>query len=265
VALVFVAELLYYGRWWAWHGDWSWGPRYLVITVPFVMLGWIPLVAGWRLASPGLRALGVALAGAGFAVSLLGVAVDYGGYYSVLAYQIGRGIDVREARLVPEFSPLLGHAWLARASAYDALAVGGGNAARGDRDRRENPVLGEYPWAGARPELVPEAPEQALGFDFWFAAIPDRTPFIEYWSTLVACWLALALVPLGGGLWRAARAPRAQGAHTAIEWSWPRWPVRPAQRRDAGPGPEVLVGQGRAMRREWAEWREWGKRQAWLR
>ena len=38
--LLFLAQLLYFGRWWAWHGDWSWGPRYLVVTVPLLMLGW---------------------------------------------------------------------------------------------------------------------------------------------------------------------------------------------------------------------------------
>ncbi|MGH2368294.1 MAG: hypothetical protein ACRDI2_08845, partial [Chloroflexota bacterium] len=113
------------------------------------------------------------------------------------------GADVREARHVPELSPLLGHAWLARASLYDtAMALADGGA---ERERADNPYLQDYPWRAAYPELQPEAPERALGFDFWFAALRDRTPFLEYWSALVACWLALALVPLATRLRSAAR------------------------------------------------------------
>ncbi|MGH2354510.1 MAG: phospholipid carrier-dependent glycosyltransferase, partial [Chloroflexota bacterium] len=75
VALIFLSELLYYARWWAWHGDWCWGPRYLVVTVPFLMVGWGTLLSAWRQSPLLLRAGAGLLAGAGFGVSLLGVAI----------------------------------------------------------------------------------------------------------------------------------------------------------------------------------------------
>jgi Dolichyl-phosphate-mannose-protein mannosyltransferase len=197
--LVFLAELLYFGRWWAWHGDWCWGPRYMVVTVPFLMLGWGAVLAGWS----GLPALVKGLAGvlgaAGLVASLLGVVVDYGAYFSVTGAQLGRGVDVRDARLIPEFSPILGHAWLARASLYDAgLDLAGGA-------REENPFTWDYPWRFAYPERRPEDPTRAFGFDLWFVALRDRPPFFELWSALAASWLALALVPLGTDLWGTVR------------------------------------------------------------
>ena len=209
VALVFLGQLLYFARWWAWHGDWSWGPRYMVVTVPFVMLAWGLLFDGWRRTAAPLKAAAAALAGAGLLVSLLGVAIHYGAYYSVLSFQLGRGPDVNEARLTWEFSPLRGHAWLAKASFYDAFAgssqTGARTSAAGAR-QKSNPFLRDYPWAASHPELYPEAPEREVGYDFWFASLKDRPPFLEYWSGLVAAWLALSLLPLGRRLWTAASA-----------------------------------------------------------
>jgi hypothetical protein len=213
IALVFLCELLYFARWWAWHGDWCWGPRYMVVTIPFVMLGWAPILAGWRGVPVLARGLAGLLIVAGVAVSMLGVLVDYGAYYSVVGSQLGRGVDVQDARLVPEFSPILGHAWLVEASFYDTVT--GANSAAHPEDAARNPFRDAYPWAGSHPELVPEAPGRAFGFDLWFASIAakeDRSPFIRYWSTLVAIWLVLALIRTGGRLWRAARVAAAAPA-----------------------------------------------------
>ena len=208
IALVFIAELFYYGRWWAWHGDWCWGPRYLYVTVPFIMLGWGLFLDGWQHAPWLLKGLAGVLVGLGLVVSVLGSAIDYGAYYSVVAYQLGFGVDVKEARLDPAFSPLLGHAWLFEASLYDALSgVGSGQP----QEKTANPFLRRYPWAWVHPELEPDAPERAVGFDYWFAALRDRPPFVQYWSALVAWWLAVSLLPLGRRVWRAARVADGYG------------------------------------------------------
>ena len=165
--LVFLAELTYFGRWWAWHGDWCWGPRYLVVTVPFLMLGWGPLLNAWPALNVSLKALAGALVAAGLAASVLGVVVDYGAYFSVAGAQLGRGVDVQDARQVPQFSPLLGHAWLARATLYEtALGQRGGQDGEGaDAARPENPFTWDYPWRSAYPELRPGDPTRAFGFD----------------------------------------------------------------------------------------------------
>jgi hypothetical protein len=204
IAGVFLIELLYFARWWAWHGDWSWGPRYLVVTLPFVMLGWVPLLARWPRTTWPVKGLASGLAVGGFVVALLGVGVDYGAYYSVVGNQLGLGVDVGHARLQPEFSPVLGHAWLLQASVFEALASGDGPDAA--TASRPNPFRDRYPWARSHPDLAPEAPERAFGLDLWFAALRNRTAFIEYWSSLVAWWLTLALLPLSRRLWRNVRS-----------------------------------------------------------
>ena len=200
-AAAFTCQLLYFARWWAWHGDWSWGPRYLHVTVPFLMLGWLAPALAWsslpRYARAAVALVAAPAIVAGLAANVLAVTIDYGAYYSVVGNQLGRGIDVRHARVVPEFSPLRGHAWLLQAS----LAAGPG----GSRSAT-NPFRHQYPWATSHPELVPEAPERAYGFDVWWAARRGRDRFLDYWSGLIAAWLALASGRLGARLWHLARA-----------------------------------------------------------
>ena len=205
---IFLVELVYFGRWWAWHGDWSWGPRYLYLTIPFLL---IPLALLLHRAV--VRGLALIAAAAGLVVALLGVLVDYGGYYSVVSSQIGRGVDVQDARLVPDFSPILGHAWLARASLHQAIATWRAP----EHDARDNPEWGRHPWAERYPNLAPEAPERAVGFDLWFVALRGRTRFIEFWSWLAAGWLAACAVRVGVSLVRALRhAVSVQGATPAV-------------------------------------------------
>jgi hypothetical protein len=196
----FACELLYYARWWAWHGDWSWGPRYLYVAVPFLMLGWLAPALAWPRLGRAVRGaivmFGTTIALAGLWANVLAVAIDYGAYYSVVGNQLGRGIDVRHARFVPEFSPLRGHAWLLQASLASSL---------GNYPAATNPFRDRYPWAETHPELVPEAPERAYGFDTWWAARRGRDRFLDFWAGIIALWLCFALVRLSASLWRLAR------------------------------------------------------------
>ncbi len=237
-ALLLVSQLAFFGRWWAWHGDWSWGPRYLVAIIPFLMWGWLPLwqhVLGLFQATEGtegtefeeerayppgapahavnsvlavakrklrsyLAVLFVAVGVAtGVGVNALGILVDFGTYYSVVGHQLGQGADVAAARTEPAFSPLAGHWWLLRAALYDALGDD-------DRDPLANPFLHAYPWAEAFPDRVPPHPEYAVKLDLWFAGPDDRPEWVEFVSALVAWWLLVALIPAGRALWAAARA-----------------------------------------------------------
>lgn len=199
-ALLLVSQLAFFGRWWAWHGDWSWGPRYLVAMVPFLMWGWLPL---WQhvLRKPrsSLAALVVAIGvTTGVGVNALGVVVDFSAYYRVVGHQLGQGADVADARTEPAFSPLAGHWWLLRAALYDALGDD-------DRDPLANPFLHAYPWADVFPDRVPPHPEYAVKLDLWFAGPDDRPQWVEFVSALVAWWLLVALIPAGRALWSAAR------------------------------------------------------------
>ena len=240
-ALLFACQLAFFGRWWAWHGDWSWGPRYLVAIVPFLMWGWLPLwhqvlrlfqateatefeeERAYPLGAPShsvnsvasvanpkprsyLAALVVVVGVAtGVGVNALGVLVDFGTYYSVVGHQLGQGADVADARTEPAFSPLAGHWWLLRAALYDALGDD-------ESDPLANPLLHSYPWADVFPDRVPPHPEYAVKLDLWFAGPSDRPAWVEFVSALVAWWLLVALIPAGRALWSAARAsPRGSG------------------------------------------------------
>jgi hypothetical protein len=59
-----------------WHGEWAWGPRYLVATVPLVSIG---LPFAWRQGRQ--RILKVALCGVGVYVQFLAISVDHQRYY----------------------------------------------------------------------------------------------------------------------------------------------------------------------------------------
>jgi hypothetical protein len=58
-----------------WAGEWAWGPRYLLVSLPLVCLG-LPFVSGTR-ATKWLYGAAVA----GLAVQLLGISVDHQRYY----------------------------------------------------------------------------------------------------------------------------------------------------------------------------------------
>lgn len=61
------SALIFYGAWWAWHGGWVWGARFLVPLMPLWILVWgeIPRALKWR-------GLGVLLFVVGFAIQILG-------------------------------------------------------------------------------------------------------------------------------------------------------------------------------------------------
>lgn len=71
---VLLSYLLFYGRWFMWHGGVAWGPRTLVPVVPLLSLLLAPLLDGLR--GVGRWAFGL-LAGLSVAVQMLGVTVDF--------------------------------------------------------------------------------------------------------------------------------------------------------------------------------------------
>lgn len=114
VALVLAmafANILFFARFVHWHGDHSWGPRYLVLSLPFLL---VPLAAvtvsarWWR---------AVAVAGAlGVVSALLGTVMYFNQYFAVAESELGSGIAPdgprywRSLHFDPYWSPLAGHA-----------------------------------------------------------------------------------------------------------------------------------------------------------
>ena len=104
---------LFFARFVHWHGDHSWGPRYLVMSLPFFILPCAPLLGAvrWRRA--------VAVAGAlGLVVALLGTVMYFNQYFHVAEVALGSEMDEEGAvywkamHFDPEWSPIVGHARL---------------------------------------------------------------------------------------------------------------------------------------------------------
>jgi hypothetical protein len=103
-----VVWLALYAKWWAWHGDASWGPRYLV---PVLLLASVPLaeaLSWWRKRGYCFKILVAALLAAGLGVQLLGIYVPFSDYF-------GSTVNLKDysnqylLHYVPHFSPVLGH------------------------------------------------------------------------------------------------------------------------------------------------------------
>ena len=67
-------NILFYARLAYWHGDGSWGPRYLLIVLPWLMLPALPTLD--RLLNPGRSATAVAARGVAVAIVLAGVLIQ---------------------------------------------------------------------------------------------------------------------------------------------------------------------------------------------
>lgn len=107
-----------------WHGGFCWGPRYLVPIVPLVLLWAVPGVGAERAerAASARKALIGGLCAAGLLVQLLGCAL-YWDHHSRVLLLVRQQAELPSAwsedhlpfgYYVPQFSPLVGHAWLVR-------------------------------------------------------------------------------------------------------------------------------------------------------
>jgi hypothetical protein len=112
-----LVTLLYYGAWWAWYGGWSWGPRFLVPLLPFLVLAAGAAMSARRWA----RWAAVPLALAGLGVQMLGTLVDFNAYIDGIT---GGNPALEERYLfLPWLSPLVGHARFLRHGEHLALAA----------------------------------------------------------------------------------------------------------------------------------------------
>lgn len=111
------ATILMFAPLWWWHGDWAWGPRYLVIPLAFMvlpLLGWLEGMPGGG-AARGLRlrrrALLAGLVAAALAVNFLGIAVNF--FFPLRAYS-DAGMVHDQWNFLPGLSPLRYHAHVVR-------------------------------------------------------------------------------------------------------------------------------------------------------
>jgi hypothetical protein len=224
IAVVFALSapvVCVYAAFWAWHGDWSWGPRYML---PFMALWMLPVAtvveAGgvlWRGAVAILAVLGVF-------VQVLGVAINAGTYLNMQTTQIapkvhdGQKLMIEQAQIdvhfVPEFSPLAGHFWLLKALLERWRDPG--------KRPEQYRALHDYPWLRAGQEQwKPEHPEQGLILDLWPADPPKEMgpDALRTFAPALAALAALGLLMTATGMvalrraaqqptWRAPARPR---------------------------------------------------------
>jgi hypothetical protein len=160
-----------YAAFWAWHGDWSWGPRYMV---PFMAL-WILPVAAFLESGMVRRGIVAVAALAGLFVQILGVAINPGTYLSVQSTQVapkvhdGQKLMIEQAQIdvhfIPEFSPIAGHFWLMKAAIARLREPG--------KSFDQYPALHNYPWLRFGHEhWKPDHPEYGAVLDLWMVEPP---------------------------------------------------------------------------------------------
>lgn len=189
---LFLGSLILIGLLWnskfrAWHGDYCWGPRYLVPFIPLallLLLPWLP-AALERGRTQLRRALIVSLFVLGFGVQVLGSAFYWDHYIRMLIAvkdqtgasgwfleQLGHG------HYLPQFSPLRGHLWLLM------------------HKLRKDPDLNrDAPWKLLVPQRFELGPQfQDLRYDWWL--LDFKTPEAQQhpWA------LPLTVGAFGGGL-----------------------------------------------------------------
>ncbi len=192
--------ILAHSKWWAWHGDWAWGPRFLAGTSGFWVLLGAPVIsavatavrertAGWRLKLAAIIATAVVSAG----VQILGLLFEPSNYIMLTTSEVkpfGHGFydaetypvpnDGLHRHFIPEFSPLAGHLWLLSCALIEQIPL------------EMRPAYPEVPWATLNPQWVPKStrPNTVLKV-WWLWALQWR---LEYWwqKTLGAAVLAIA-------------------------------------------------------------------------
>lgn len=200
-----VVTLLVHVRWWAWHGDWCWGPRFLVPLAPlFGLLSLGVIDAIGRTASTWQRSFKVAGVGAllltSIGVQTLGLCFEPsvfiklasaearvlgGGFYNAARWPIRD--DGLVPHFIPELSPLAGHAWMLR-------------IVNSSREKTRRKLLAHPPWATLNPLWVPESitsfnPEIQL---WWAEAKRSNHPHLVALQSLA---LLLLLVFFLGSAW----------------------------------------------------------------
>ncbi len=109
-----------YSAWWAWHGGWCWGPRFLVPVIPLLLIpGLVAVDQGQRW----LAGLAIALGVAGFVVQLGAILINYTALYD---YWIKIGVLDWAEKNIQMFSPITTHWKAALATppaAYDLWLV----------------------------------------------------------------------------------------------------------------------------------------------
>ena len=114
-----VLFVLFHARWWSWAGDWAWGPRFLLVITPYMLLPCGMIFEKWNGLKRPHRYLVLALILISVAIQFLGVAVHPFSYIEVRGKVLSQLMPVDTSVLtywgfygesaLAQFSPLFSH------------------------------------------------------------------------------------------------------------------------------------------------------------
>jgi hypothetical protein len=103
---IIIVHVMLYGKWFMWHGGYAWGPRFIVPTLPFFVIGMAPAIE--RAMEPGWWRRGfLVLAGLSVLIQILGLSAHFELFQTRLL-DTGLPLFAPITFLAPRYSPLIG-------------------------------------------------------------------------------------------------------------------------------------------------------------
>jgi hypothetical protein len=106
-------QILIFSMWWAWPGGWSWGPRFLLATIPFLTVAMFPVLERARRSRMWFASV-VTVSAIAASVQLIGALTHLSDYNTELSYTPAAAeptlFGLRRALTDPAFSAIIGQA-----------------------------------------------------------------------------------------------------------------------------------------------------------
>jgi hypothetical protein len=107
---LFIVNLIFFAKFMAWAGDGSWGPRYLISTLPLFVLP----IGSLLQTSKVVRKIAIGLTVLGFLIQVGGVSIYLGNYLREIGeFPLTKNFDDPEffyrSHFIPNYSPVIGH------------------------------------------------------------------------------------------------------------------------------------------------------------
>lgn len=203
-----VVVILFYAKWWAWHGDYAWGPRFMVPLLPLAMIPSAVFFRDFKYKNLTVKLLATIVIVASICVQMLAVSVSFYEYMTVVRHQVPRNAffmpgrqDLRDDQLllhfVPEFSPIAGQWWILKYTLKDEFGDD-------DKDIIES-MQKDFPWKGIMSYTAPTDLSRAIGFDTWWNYFSKYFPSAKKWTgTVLLFMLSGIMLSLFGAVatWR---------------------------------------------------------------
>jgi len=121
---IIITHVLLYGKWFMWHGGYAWGPRFIVPTIPFFVIGMAPAIE--RAREPGWWRRGIILLVVpSILIQILGLSVHFELFQTRLL-DTGLPLFAPITFFAPRYSPLVGQFEFLRTEYLDFVWINTG-------------------------------------------------------------------------------------------------------------------------------------------